>query len=155
MSAPQHEHAHAAEHESHDHVLPPMIYYKVYGALLVLTFLTVMVSYIGLGELSIPAALAIAVVKAGLVIGFFMHLKYDVRFNSLVFFSSILFLSIFFAFTFFDLSQRGQTIPEMDTFSLEQYRANAAEAAAAANPTPEVAPTPAEPTPPPADGPSH
>ena len=46
------------------------------------------------------------VIKAGFVIGYFMHLKYDVRFHSFVFFSTVLFVGIFFALTFFDLRTR-------------------------------------------------
>ena len=33
--------------------------------------------------------MAVAMVKASLVVGYFMHLKYDTRFNSLIFFGSL------------------------------------------------------------------
>lgn len=51
------------------------IYFAVFGSLLVLTVITVAVSYINLGvKGNIALALAIAALKASLVAGFFMHL---------------------------------------------------------------------------------
>jgi len=71
--------AHAAGHsDGHDieeikkHL---RVYYMVFGALAVLTVVTVAVSYLHLStSLAIGAALAIATVKSSLVAGFFMHL---------------------------------------------------------------------------------
>jgi caa(3)-type oxidase subunit IV len=112
-----------SSHEAHDahedHVLPVALYVKVYGALLVLTFITVQVSFWALGTFSLPVAMAVAIVKAGLVVGFFMHLRYDTRFHSLVFFGTLLFLAIFAAFTLFDLATRGDYVQEQDTFAYE------------------------------------
>ena len=50
-------------------------YLKVYSALIFLLALTVCVAYINLGAYNIVAALIIAVIKAFLVIAFFMHVK--------------------------------------------------------------------------------
>ena len=47
-------------------------------------------------------AMAIASVKASLVIAFFMHLKWDTAINKIVFLSSFLFLSLLFIFTLAD-----------------------------------------------------
>lgn len=107
--------SHGPEHGPH-HVMPVNVYYAVYGSLLILTALTVAVSFAGLGPLAIPVAMAVAVVKAAFVIGYFMHLKYDTKFHSLVFFSGFLFLLTFFAFTMFDLAARGGLNPEADNF---------------------------------------
>ena len=51
-------------------------YLLVFGALMIGTVLTVWASYINFGShnLNIVVALVIAIVKAGLVAGFFMHL---------------------------------------------------------------------------------
>ncbi len=55
------------------------VYLKVFGALAVLTVVTVGVSYVDLGGSgNIAVALVIALVKAGLVATFFMHLKGEV-----------------------------------------------------------------------------
>jgi len=56
------------------------IYVKVFGALLLLTALTVAISRIHLGESgNVIVGLAIAAAKAVLVGLFFMHLKWDVK----------------------------------------------------------------------------
>ena len=55
------------------------VYLKVFGALAVLTMVTVGVSYVDLGGRgNIGVALLIATFKAGLVAVFFMHLKGEV-----------------------------------------------------------------------------
>jgi cytochrome c oxidase subunit 4 len=122
---------------AHHHILPLPIYLGVYGALLVLTVVTVGVSFAGLGALSLPVAIAVALVKAGFVIGYFMHLRYDVRMNTMVFMSSVLFLAIFFGLTMLDLMTRGGTDRQTDTFVYQQeteyvLEMNAAAEAAAA-----------------------
>ncbi len=93
-------------HEAHHHVMPVKKYLQVFGALMVLTVLTVLVSYLDLGPLALGVAMLVALIKAGFVVGYFMHLKYDTRFHAFVFFSTILFVAIFFALTFFDLKTR-------------------------------------------------
>jgi cytochrome c oxidase subunit IV len=54
-------------------------YIVVWGALIVLTAVTVSVSYVHLGLMNVVAALLIASVKASLVALFFMHLRYESR----------------------------------------------------------------------------
>jgi cytochrome c oxidase subunit IV len=108
------------------HVLPVSLYLKVFGALLVLTGLTVTVSFLGLGPASLLTALSIAVVKAALVIGFFMHLRYESRFLSVVFFSSVLFLLCFFVLTIVDVRSRADVLEAESNTALEVDRADAA-----------------------------
>lgn len=56
------------------------VYFKVFGALAVLTVITVAVSYLNLGVgAAVPVALVIAAVKAALVALFFMHLKGETK----------------------------------------------------------------------------
>jgi len=116
------------DHHAHDdhgghHVLPIPVYLKVYGGLLVLTVLTVLVSFASLGPFSFPAAMIVALMKASLVAGFFMHLRYDDRFNSFVFLSSVIFLMIFFVFTFLDLSNRDRISSEEGNYKFQRDRA--------------------------------
>jgi cytochrome c oxidase subunit IV len=54
-------------------------YLIVFGALLALTTVTVLVSYVNLGLMNVVAALVIASAKASLVALFFMHLKGESR----------------------------------------------------------------------------
>lgn len=57
-----------------------MPYYYVFGALAVLTLLTVAASYVHLGRAgNIGVGLLIAMVKAGLVAAIFMHLRFEPR----------------------------------------------------------------------------
>jgi cytochrome c oxidase subunit 4 len=58
----------------------------------------------------------LAVVKASLVVAFFMHLKYDHRYHLFVFLGTLLFLAIFFGFTLFDLTSRDELNDEQGTF---------------------------------------
>jgi cytochrome c oxidase subunit 4 len=69
-------------------------YLAVFGALAVLTALTVTVSYMRLARApAISLAVLIALVKASLITAFFMHLKFEGR---LIY--GILFVSLFFFF---------------------------------------------------------
>lgn len=114
-------HAHAGHgHDSHgDHVSSLGTYLTIYGVLIILTILTVAVSYMGLpGSMSIAAAMGVAVVKSFLVAGWFMHLKYDSKFNVLVFLSAFWFMACFFFFTLNDLSSRGNILQVNDNFGL-------------------------------------
>ena len=55
------------------------IYVVVWGGLVLLTGLTVAVSYVNLGVMNVVAALLIASLKATLVALYFMHLKSEGR----------------------------------------------------------------------------
>ena len=101
------------------HIVPLRVYLMVAVALMIMTVVTVAVSYIDLGGLNIVIALAIAAVKATLVLLFFMHLKYDWKLNTVVFLVAIAFLAIFMTITMFDVAERGDTNPEMKTFIRE------------------------------------
>ena len=61
----------------HEHQPVDMgLYYKIYGILMVLLILTVVAARINLGAWNLPIALLIAVIKAVLVIIYFMHMRY-------------------------------------------------------------------------------
>ncbi len=111
----QHKDSHGSHDHHEHHVLPLSIYFGVFFVLMILTYITVKVSHMGLGALAIPVAMAVAIVKAGFVVGYFMHLRYDDRFLTLIFASSVLFLGVFFAFTVFDLGSRDTWVPEERT----------------------------------------
>lgn len=69
--------------ESQHHVVSPIIYLIVFFALLVFTGLTVGASYIEMGIFNPIAAIAIACIKAVIVVLFFMHVKYSSKLTKL------------------------------------------------------------------------
>jgi cytochrome c oxidase subunit 4 len=93
----------APEHGTH--VMPPAVLLSTAGALMALTVLTVATSRIDLGEWNVVLALGIACTKAALVALFFMHLKYENRFQLVVLASAALFAALFVAFVMFDTTQ--------------------------------------------------
>lgn len=103
------------------HISPARVYWLVFGALLIFTGLTYAVSFAELGPAALPVAMLVASVKATLVCVFFMHLKYDERFNVLVFLSSLFFISLFFAFTMLDLTSRAVIDPIEGNGVYEEY----------------------------------
>ncbi|MGE0814615.1 MAG: cytochrome C oxidase subunit IV family protein [Vicinamibacterales bacterium] len=96
------------------HVSPLSTYLSIFAALMVLTALTVGVAFINLGSFNPVMALGIAVVKASLVILFFMHVKYSSRLTKLTVVLSLFFVAILIFETLMDYATRGwQTIPPM------------------------------------------
>ncbi len=71
------------EHESHHHIVSPVVYIVIGATLLVLTGITVAASYVEMGIFNPIVALGIAVLKATLVVLFFMHVKYSSRLTKL------------------------------------------------------------------------
>ena len=74
---------------------------------MVLTAITVAVAFINLGALNFPVALGIAILKATLVILFFMHVKYSSRLTKLVCGTAFFFLIVLFGLTMSDYLSRG------------------------------------------------
>jgi cytochrome c oxidase subunit IV len=102
-------------HDDHGHGLAHVATIKTLlatgGTLLLLTLVTVISSKIDFGGASINLAIAmvIAVTKATLVVLFFMHLRYDRLFHSVVFVSALLAASLFVGFTLMDSGQYQET----------------------------------------------
>jgi len=78
----------------------------IWLALLALTALTVGITRIDLGGYKVLSALAIACLKAGLVIAVFMHMKYEGRLLRWLLFLALVTLAIFIGLTFFDVLYR-------------------------------------------------
>ena len=97
----------ADEHDAHTgpHVVPLWLLAAVLAALLVLTVVTVAVTLVDLGNFNIFVALIIAVIKAALVVLYFMHLRWDSPFNSVILISSLLFVAVFMAFALIDTAE--------------------------------------------------
>lgn len=90
----------------------------IWLCLLILTVITVWVSYFNFGILNILMAILVATIKATLVGLFFMHLKYDNRTNQVVFTSSFVFLAIFSGLVASDVFYRN--IPSLEKFQQAQ-----------------------------------
>lgn len=91
----------------HTHVATVPFYIGIFSALILLTILTVRVSYYDFGAGNAVIAVLIATAKASLVAAFFMHLRHDKLFNTLSFLCAFLFLAIFILLTYDDLGTRG------------------------------------------------
>ena len=105
--------AHAHNDDGHNdisHVAAAKVLLATGGPLLVLTLVTVLATKIDFGaNINLAVAMVIAVTKASLVILFFMHLRYDKLFHTVVFVSAILAASLFVGFTLMDTSQYQET----------------------------------------------
>ena len=94
---------HVSGHEAHVHVVPIWLLVAVFAVLLILTGLTVGVTLFDFGRtVNVWLALTIAVVKAGFVALFFMHLKWDSPFNGLVCVAAMFFVALFIGITLLD-----------------------------------------------------
>jgi len=89
------------------HVLPKSIYYAIFFSLMVLTAATVAVAFVNLGALNFPLAISIAILKATLVVLFFMHVKYSSRLTKMVVGMSVFFLLTMLGLTMTDYMTRG------------------------------------------------
>src|SRR3954463_9161905 len=89
------------------HVSPKSTYYAIFGALMVLTGLTVAVAFRHLGALNFPVAIGIAITKATLVVLFFMHVKYSSKLVKMIVVMAFFFLLVMFALTLTDYMSRG------------------------------------------------
>jgi len=88
------------------HVLPYPTVVKVWLMLIVLTAILVYVSEVYHEALSVAAMLTITPLKAGLVMYYFMHLKYEKPFLKSMVFVTLFILTLFIALTFLDLAYR-------------------------------------------------
>lgn len=94
---------HAHEHAHH----PPItLYYKIFGALMILTLITVAVAFQDFGVFNNIIALTIAGIKTTLVVLFFMHVKYESKLTKLFAASGFIWLAILIAFTLQDTETR-------------------------------------------------
>ena len=88
------------------HITGYSVYWKVLIFLVTMTFLTITVTWIDLSALTVLVALIIATLKAGTVLTYFMHLKYESSlFRILVIMVLTIYVSVIIL-TFFDYLYR-------------------------------------------------
>ena len=95
--------SHANEnHPEVGHVVPLKILGAVIVALMILTWVTVAVTWVDLGSFNLWIAMAIALVKASLVALFFMHLRWDAPINGIILIASLLMVVLFIGIVMMD-----------------------------------------------------
>lgn len=102
---------HSDEHLAH--ISPRWLLLATWTALLVLTALTIGVTWVDLGAWNLWLAMAIATAKAMLVALFFMHLAFDKPINALILLSALLFVAIFVGLALMDTMHYH---PDISTF---------------------------------------
>lgn len=87
--------------------VPVRTYALVFLALIALTITTVFVSKIELGEYNFICAMTIAVIKATLVVWFFMHVRNSTSMTKLFVGAGLFWMAILIVFTVSDYVSRG------------------------------------------------
>jgi cytochrome c oxidase subunit 4 len=94
------------EDQQHHHIIPLKMYFGVLSLLLVLTAITVAAAQVDFGPWNTVIAMVIASIKAGFVLAFFMHLKYDNKLYLVCFGTAVFFLIVLYFFTELDIATR-------------------------------------------------
>lgn len=89
------------ENSSH-HIVPYKVYLIVLAALIAMTGISVAVTQIDLGAVTIAVALLLATVKSSLVLIYFMHLKFENRMFTLMVLGVTLLTGVVIFVTFLD-----------------------------------------------------
>ena len=89
-----------------EHIVPPKTYVSVFLALMFFTVLTVVAAYFDLGRANVLIALAIAGIKATLVVWFFMHVKWSSILTKVFVVAGIFWLVIMVSLTLSDYLTR-------------------------------------------------
>lgn len=97
---------HTTHGSDEHHVISLPTYYKIFGTLIGLTIVTVLAAKIDFGAFNAVVAFGIASVKATLVLGYFMHLKYDNLMNRAIIGSGVFFLLVLWFFSILDIGTR-------------------------------------------------
>jgi cytochrome c oxidase subunit 4 len=115
--ATEQSHGHKQDHhDDHGHGYAHIASVKVlvgtFGALICMTILTVVIAKgIDLGpSMNLAIAMAIATIKATLVVLFFMHLKYDKVFHSVLLIGGLMAAALFVGFALMDRGQYQDTV---------------------------------------------
>ena len=93
-----------------EHIVSRKVYFVIFGALIVGTLLTVVAAVNDLDFIfkgaNTVVALTIAVIKATLVVLYFMHVRYSTRLTWVIVAAAIFWLAILFVYTISDYMTR-------------------------------------------------
>ena len=97
-----------SDHTAHStgHISPVSLYITIFTALMVGTGLTVAAAFVDLGQFNFAVAMAIATVKASLVVWYFMHVKYQSSLTKLTLATGLFFLAILLGMMMIDYGGR-------------------------------------------------
>jgi cytochrome c oxidase subunit 4 len=108
-----HRHVDESGSPGEHHLVPLSTYYIVFAALMVLLVLTLVAAAFDLGPWNIIIAMTIAVVKAALVVLFFMHVYYSSHLVKFFAGATFFWLAILFVMTMSDYASRTwPTVPK-------------------------------------------
>ena len=99
----------------HHHISPISTYIKVFATLMVLTIITVYIATVDLGLMNTFVAVTIAVIKATVVVLWFMHLKYSAKITWVAAGAGFIWLVVMLALTMSDVLSRSW-IPYPDSW---------------------------------------
>ena len=89
-----------------NHIIPYSTFLYVLATLIVLTLISVILTQISLGALTVAIALLIAAVKSSFVLGIFMHLKFESKMLILMVIAVIVIICIVIFITLLDYIYR-------------------------------------------------
>jgi cytochrome c oxidase subunit IV len=89
-----------------EHIVSPKVYGIIFFTLMLGTGITVWAAFQNFGQFNIVIALAIATLKATLVVLYFMHARYSPKRTQLVIVCSVFWLAIMLALTLADYNTR-------------------------------------------------
>jgi cytochrome c oxidase subunit 4 len=89
-----------------EHIVSKKVYFVIFGALMILTIITVAVATLDLGPFNAIVALIIAAFKALLVVLYFMHVRYSSRLTWAFVGAGFFWLALLFALTLSDYFSR-------------------------------------------------
>ena len=88
------------------HIVSPIVYIVIFVSLMLGTAITIWAAFQNFGKFNIVIALAIATIKATLVVLYFMHARYSPKRTQLVIVCSVFWLAIMLALTLADYDTR-------------------------------------------------
>jgi len=89
------------------HIVPLAVNVKTLITLVILTVVTVLTAkFVDLGEYNLHLAMFIATIKGTIVCLWFMHLKYDVKLNRVIFITAFFVLALMFGISYMDIVTR-------------------------------------------------
>ena len=88
------------------HIVPYRVHLTVLAFLIIMTLISVGVTHIYLGAVTVTIALLLATIKSSLVLSYFMHLKFDQKFFALMVIGVFTLIAVVIIVTFLDYLYR-------------------------------------------------